>query len=144
LDRHDFTGIFIGYTSLEQNVVYINLNSDLMKSSHHAQFDEAWYLQGSKLLAAQLLYDLGVEADDDPISDSNPTITTVPAPYPLLVSKHIPHNLWKVPSAVNISISLSGALSNLIRLPLKLLELGLTPQSPVSMFLSHDYCLRDC
>jgi hypothetical protein len=46
---------------------------------------------------AQLLYDLGVEADDDAILDSNHTITAVPAPYPPLVSKHIPHDLWKVP-----------------------------------------------
>ncbi len=43
------------------------------------------------------LYNLGVEADDDPISDSDPTITAVLAPYSPLVLKHIPHNSWKVP-----------------------------------------------
>jgi hypothetical protein len=33
-----------------------------MKQSHHAQFDKAWYLQPHRPLAAQLLYDLGLEA----------------------------------------------------------------------------------
>jgi hypothetical protein len=97
LDRHDFTGIFIGYTAPDQNFVYIDLNSGLVKSSHHAQFNEAWYLQDSRPPTAQLLYDLGVEADDDPLLDSDPTITAVLALYPPLVSKHIPHNSWKVP-----------------------------------------------
>ncbi len=44
LDRHDFTGIFIGYLASDHNITYIDLDSGLVKSSHHAQFDEAWYL----------------------------------------------------------------------------------------------------
>ncbi len=45
LDRHDFKGIFLGYTTTDQNIVYLNLNTGVVKRSHHAQFDEAWYLQ---------------------------------------------------------------------------------------------------
>ncbi len=44
LDRHYFTGIFIGYTALDQNTIYIDLDSGLVKRSHHAQFNKAWYL----------------------------------------------------------------------------------------------------
>jgi hypothetical protein len=97
-----------------------------VKSSHHAQFAEAWYPQDSRPLAAQLLYDLGVEADEDPILDSDHTIT---ADRTLHLSQNISLTTprGRYPSAVNISIFLSGALSNLIRLPLNLLELGLSP-----------------
>ena len=45
LDRHDFRGIFLGYASTDQNILYLNLDSGLVKCSHHAQFDKAWYLQ---------------------------------------------------------------------------------------------------
>jgi hypothetical protein len=45
LDRHDFKGIFLGYTATDQNIVYLDLNTGVVKRSHHNQFDEAWYLQ---------------------------------------------------------------------------------------------------
>jgi hypothetical protein len=45
LDRHDFTGIFLGYSASDQNISYPDLESGLVKLSHHARFDEAWYLQ---------------------------------------------------------------------------------------------------
>jgi uncharacterized metal-binding protein YceD (DUF177 family) len=35
-----------------------------VKTSHHAQFDEAWYLQHECPPGPQLLYDLGLEVDD--------------------------------------------------------------------------------
>ncbi len=63
LDKHDFKGIFLGYTATDQNIVYLDLDSGLVKQSHHAQFDEAWFLQDSCPPAAQLLYDLGMEPD---------------------------------------------------------------------------------
>ncbi len=47
LDRHDFCGIFLGYTATDQNIIYLDLDSGLVKRSHHATFDEAWYLQPS-------------------------------------------------------------------------------------------------
>ena len=60
LDCHNFKGIFLGYTATDQNIVYLDLDSGIVKRSHHAQFDEAWYLQDSRPPAAQLLYDLGI------------------------------------------------------------------------------------
>ncbi len=45
LDRHDFTGIFVVYTATDDNIRYINTMSGIVKASHHAVFDEAWYLQ---------------------------------------------------------------------------------------------------
>jgi hypothetical protein len=41
LDRHNFTGIFLGYTATDQNIIYLDLNSRIVKSCHHAVFDEA-------------------------------------------------------------------------------------------------------
>ena len=47
LDCHDFSGIFLGYTATDQNITYLDLNLGIVKSCHHAVFDEAWYLQQS-------------------------------------------------------------------------------------------------
>jgi hypothetical protein len=63
LDRHDFTGIFLGYTATDQNIFYLDTSSGVVKSCHHAVFDEAWYLQPTRPPAAQLLYDLGLKAE---------------------------------------------------------------------------------
>eukprot|EP00804_Cyclotella_cryptica_P024685 CCRYP_001671-RA/>CCRYP_001671-RA protein AED:0.29 eAED:-0.05 QI:0/0/0/0.33/1/1/3/0/660 len=41
LNRHDFTGIFIGYTATDDNIRYIDVQSGVVKASHHAVFDEA-------------------------------------------------------------------------------------------------------
>ena len=88
LDRHDFTGIFLGYTATDQNITYLDLESGIVKSCHHAIFDEAWYLQPSRPPAAQLLYDLGLEADVEPMTITGPlhptplgSITAVLVPW---------------------------------------------------------------
>ncbi len=70
LDCHDFKGLFLGYTATDQNIVYLDLDSGVVKQSHHAQFDEAWYLQDSWPPAAQLLFDLGVTDDAAPYTAS--------------------------------------------------------------------------
>ncbi len=54
---------------MSQNVQYINLTSGIVKTSHLVDFDEAWYLQPHRPLAAQLLYDLGLEYEDDGNTD---------------------------------------------------------------------------
>ena len=73
LDRHDFKGIFLGYTATDQNIIYLDLDSGVVKSSHHAEFDEAWYLQPSRPPAAQLLYDLGILPESDPV-EGDPSV----------------------------------------------------------------------
>ncbi len=104
LDRHDFWGIFLGYASTDQNILYLDLDSGLVKHSHHAQFDKAWYLQPHRLPAAQLLYDLGLEADDDshlrhfdPRLNSPNVITLLPAPWPPLPSTKLNASKWCLP-----------------------------------------------
>ncbi len=89
LDRHDFTGIFLGYTATDQNIIYLDLDSGVVKSCHHAVFDEAWYLQPTRPPAAQLLYDLGLEAETEPMTTSGPvqpvppgTVTPITVPWP--------------------------------------------------------------
>jgi hypothetical protein len=48
LDKHDFKGIFLGYTATDHNIVYLDLNLGIVKRSHHVKFDEAWYLQATR------------------------------------------------------------------------------------------------
>jgi hypothetical protein len=71
LDRHDFKGVFLGYMATDQNIIYLDLDSGVVKLSHHVQFDEAWYLQSTRPHAAQLLYDLGILPEDDPLLDNS-------------------------------------------------------------------------
>jgi len=52
-----------------------------VKTSHHAVFDEAWYLQVSCPLASQLLYDLGLMSEADINPFKVPTIIER-TPYP--------------------------------------------------------------
>jgi len=90
LDRHDFRGIFLGYASTDKNIIYLDIDTGLVKRSHHAQFDEVRYLQPSRPPAAQLMYDLGLEADDvtpsfDYDAEDN-VVPLLPAPWPPLVS----------------------------------------------------------
>ncbi len=92
LDRHDFKGIFLGYTATDQNIIYLDLDSGIVKSCHHAGFDEAWYLQQTCPPAAQLLYNLELEADSESTSLEGPlsptpagTIAPMTVPWPPLV-----------------------------------------------------------
>jgi hypothetical protein len=72
LSHHDFTGIFLSYTATDQNIFYLDTSSSAVKSCHHAVFDEAWYLQPSCPPAAQLLYNLGLEADSSFVNLDGP------------------------------------------------------------------------
>jgi hypothetical protein len=107
LDHHDFTGIFLGYTATDQNIVYLDLESGIVKQSHHATFDEARYLQPTRPPAAQLLYDLGLEADNVEISLSGtePDAILTPVcpspsasvPWPPLFNQRKKPSKWDVP-----------------------------------------------
>jgi hypothetical protein len=85
LHRHDFTGtIFLGYTATDENISYIDVHSRIVKTSHHAIFDEAWYLQLKRPPFAQMLYDVGLEPELDPITV---VVESEPAPPPPLPDK---------------------------------------------------------
>ena len=62
LNRHDFTGIFLGYTATDENIRYVDVDSRCVKQCHHVIFDEAWYLQPRRPPFAQMLYDVGLDA----------------------------------------------------------------------------------
>jgi hypothetical protein len=90
LNHHDFTGIFLGYTATNQNIFYLDTSSSVVKSCHHAVFDEAWYLQPSHPPVAQPLYDLGLEADSSFVNLDRPLhptsigmIAPITVPWPL-------------------------------------------------------------
>jgi hypothetical protein len=82
LNKHDFAGLFLGYTSTDQNICYLDLNSGNTKMCHYATFDEAWYLQDTRPPAAQLLYQLGLE--------DNSSFTTCPPDGPFAVAHYPP------------------------------------------------------
>ena len=86
LDRHDFSGIFIGYTATDDNIKYIDVDTGRVKTSHHAVFDEAWYLQKHRPPAAQLLYDMGMESEEH-FQQAAPTEPRPQAPYPMVTDK---------------------------------------------------------
>jgi hypothetical protein len=102
LDRHDFTGIFLGYTATDQNILYLDLDSGIAKLCHHAIFDEAWYMQPTWPPTAQLLYDLGLESDFESVSvDGTPHPVSVEpsqAPWPPPLPRSLGFVLkWKCP-----------------------------------------------
>jgi hypothetical protein len=39
LDQQDFKGLFLGCTATDQNIVYLDLDSGVLKARHYAQFD---------------------------------------------------------------------------------------------------------
>ena len=102
LDRHDFTGIFLGYTATNHNIVYLDVTSGIVKL-YHAIFDEAWYLQPTRPPAVQLLYDLGLEAESNfaslegpLVSISKKSITLITIPWPPLPG-NVPNYSWSLP-----------------------------------------------
>jgi hypothetical protein len=95
LDHNNFTGIFLGFTATNHNICYLDLESGLVKCSHHTDFNKAWYLQPSRPPAAQLLYDLGLEVD--PEDDPKDLTTTSPIPWQPLPTCNPPSVKFLVP-----------------------------------------------
>ncbi len=102
LDRHGFTGIFLGYPAKDQNIIYLDTFSGVIKSCHHPVFDKAWYLQPTQPPVAQLLYDLGLEAETSFVTHNGPlhltpasTISLIAVSWP--PSFPVPHKLSKPP-----------------------------------------------
>jgi hypothetical protein len=89
LDRHDFTGIFLGYTATDENIRYVDVDTRIVKTLHHAIFDEAWYLQKRRPPFAQMLYDIGLEF----IPDTIPAPPQGPPPKALYPPIHKPTKL---------------------------------------------------
>jgi hypothetical protein len=109
LDRHDFNGIFIGYTATDDNIKYIDIDTGVTKSSHHAVFDEAWYLQPSRPPMAQLLYDMGMEVDTEEITPATIPIITPVAKYPPMPTTDSSINRYKKPINTPLPICLTEA-----------------------------------
>jgi hypothetical protein len=83
LDNHAFHGVFIGYTATDKNIRYIDMDSGVVKSCHHAVFDEAWYTQAKRPHTAQLLYSLGAGSTDESAQE------TVCHPRPTTPTSHV-------------------------------------------------------
>ncbi len=128
LDWHDFKGLFLGYTATDQNIVYLDSDAGVVKASHHAQFDEAWYLQPFRPPAAQLLYELGIlPKGDTPLeSAADSEVVTSDFQAPGLIEKVL--ILWPSITSVDKEDSkwIAPDWSILLHLPLR----TLTPDLP--------------
>ncbi len=63
--------------------MYLDLDLGLVKQSHHAQFDKAWFIQDSHPPAAQLLYNLGMEPDGNTYSEMDVIAPDIESDFPL-------------------------------------------------------------
>jgi hypothetical protein len=131
LDRHNFTGVFLGYTAMDQNILYLDLDSGIVKSCHHAIFDEAWYMQPTRPPAAQLLYDLGLESEFKVASVNgsphkfidDPTYAPWPPPLPGSLTTALnwecpPHSLHApLPLRISAGSVLFGACASRVKSP---------------------------
>jgi hypothetical protein len=61
----------------------MDIDSGQVKSSHHAFFDEAWYMQQSRPPAAQLLFDCGIVALED-LTPPPSRVDPQPEVYPMI------------------------------------------------------------
>jgi hypothetical protein len=136
LDCHGFTSIFLGYTATDQNITCLNLNSGIVKTCHHAIFDEAWYLQPTRPPTAQLLYDLGLEAETEfmscqgPLNPTTPgTITPISVPWLPMLGTILNINSWKTPP-----------LSLYAPLPLRVMETPHTVSARAARVRSPEDC----
>jgi hypothetical protein len=68
-----------------------------VKETHLAKFDEVWYVQQTQSPAAQLLHDLGLEAEESMISEIGPEPTIAIVPYPLVLHPLVENHKWAVP-----------------------------------------------
>lgn len=76
----------------------------MVKSSHHAIFDEAWYLQPKCPPFAQMLYDVGLEQNEEIVV---PSLTFVPLPPFPPMPKDKPSPLPKQTTLVPLPLHLS-------------------------------------
>eukprot|EP00804_Cyclotella_cryptica_P016939 CCRYP_001875-RA/>CCRYP_001875-RA protein AED:0.38 eAED:0.38 QI:0/0/0/1/0/0/3/0/857 len=103
LDRHDFTGIFLGYTATDENIKYVDVDTRVVKTSHHAIFDEAWSLQQRRPPFAQMLYDIGLEYVPDV-----PAPPQGPPPHALYPPMHLPPKLPPKACSIPLPLRLSS------------------------------------
>eukprot|EP00804_Cyclotella_cryptica_P009450 CCRYP_017763-RA/>CCRYP_017763-RA protein AED:0.37 eAED:0.18 QI:0/0/0/1/1/1/2/0/848 len=155
LNRHDFTGIFLGYTAKDENIQYVDVDTRRVKQSHHVIFDEAWYLQPRQPPFAQMLYDIGLEALlSNPISapPSGPPPHAVypplckPPPLPLKAC-HSPLPLRLTPAPFHF-LHAAAAKTTTGMLQSDITVLGPTPttsRSPLDheMMAKHDISSKD-
>ena len=68
LTKHSYSGIFLRYAKTLKNIVYLDTNTNNIKTSTFARFDEAHFSYSDKPPGAKILIEMGMtEIDKDPI-----------------------------------------------------------------------------
>jgi dUTP pyrophosphatase len=77
LDYHTITGIYLGHTATDKNIVYQDLQTKRIKTTTFAVFDEANYTvpTAQRSTTSQMLIDLGYSQNDAEAELNYPTIT---------------------------------------------------------------------
>ena len=123
-----------------------NVHTRMVKSSHHAIFDEAWYLQPRRPPFAQMLYDVGLESDEEiiiptskptPLPPFPPMAPSKPSPLPKLTTIiPLPLRASTPPSVYTAAAAKSTFDEDLIlppsTLPTKRLEHEMIMQNDIS------------
>jgi hypothetical protein len=150
LDQHSFTGIFLGYTATDENIRYIDVSSRLVQTSHHAIFDEAWYLQPQRPPFAQMLYDVGLEPELTEVDTQRALCIFAPQPpLPTVAPSKAPFPATTVPFPLRVSVNPSAYSA-----AAALTAMDVTPVTDASaplpskrlehdMILDHDITSRD-
>ncbi len=76
--------VYLLVIATDHNIRYIDTTLGVVKTSHHAVFDEAWYVQPTRPPAAQLLYDLGLEEENVTHTTTNLPICSLYPPAPCM------------------------------------------------------------
>ena len=84
LDSNSTTGIFLGYTATDKNILYMDEKTREIKTATHAIFDEAHLTAPRTTLppAAAVLQHLGFSKDDQDQPDADADSPVNPEPYP--------------------------------------------------------------
>jgi hypothetical protein len=138
----------LGYTATDENIRCVDVDTRVVKTSHHAIFDKAWYLQQCRPPFAQMLCDIDLEYVPDSITappSSPPPLALYP---PTVKPPDLPPKACLTPLPLQISSppevylhAHTGTLQSDIQLT------GPTPSTKLSldheMMMKHDISQKD-
>ena len=78
VSKHSYSGIFLRYAKTMNNIVYIDTNTNKIKTTTYGTFDEAHFSYPNKPPGAQILIELGLKEQSDRCTQSSNEVTKTP------------------------------------------------------------------